>query len=107
MADILSASNCLYFDIDLKGFMQDFENGGKIIHCGISLMRLGLTLRAASQRYHKSTTLAHLTNHMDTSFHLLHKIVSDRQIYWADDRGYLPKIEYCGLGRSHSKTVST
>ena len=39
MADILSASNSMNFDIDLKGFTQDFENGGEIIHCGISFCR--------------------------------------------------------------------
>ena len=39
MADILSASNSMNFDIDLKGFTQDFENSGEIIHCGISFCR--------------------------------------------------------------------
>ena len=39
MADILSASNGMNFDIDLKGFTQDFENSGEIIHCGISFCR--------------------------------------------------------------------
>ena len=39
MTDILSASNSMNFDIDLKGFTQNFENSGEIIHCGISFCR--------------------------------------------------------------------